>query len=55
VLKEKGQKKFIYSNGVKRKGQKSTRGVPPFLTDEKTVNDYYPFGMTIAERSSNKN
>jgi len=30
---------------------KSTRGVPPFLTDEKTVNDYYPFGMTIAERS----
>jgi len=25
--------------------------VPPFLTDEKTVNDYYPFGMTIAERS----
>jgi len=29
----------------------STRGVPPFLTDEKTVNDYYPFGITIAERS----
>ena len=29
----------------------STRGVPPFLTDEKTVNDYYPFGMTIADRS----
>jgi len=29
----------------------STRGVSPFLTDEKTINDYYPFGMTIAERS----
>ena len=29
----------------------STRGVPPFLSDEKTVNDYYPLGMTIADRS----
>jgi len=25
--------------------------MPPFLSDEKTVNDYYPFWMTIAERS----
>jgi len=25
--------------------------VPPFPTDEKAVNDYYPFWMTIAERS----
>jgi len=29
----------------------STRAMPPFLSDEKAVNDYYPFGMTIADRS----
>jgi len=34
-----------------KKGAKNTRAMPPFLTDEKTVNDYYPFGMTIADRS----
>jgi RHS repeat-associated protein len=27
------------------------RGVMPFTVDEKAVNDYYPYGMLIAERS----
>ncbi len=27
------------------------RGVPPFIVDERSVNDYYPYGMLIPERS----
>ncbi|MCX6147484.1 MAG: hypothetical protein NTW25_09595 [Candidatus Kapabacteria bacterium] len=28
-----------------------TRGVAPFVVDEKAVNDYYPYGMLISDRS----
>ncbi|MCX6145784.1 MAG: hypothetical protein NTW25_00820, partial [Candidatus Kapabacteria bacterium] len=31
----------------------STRGVAPFFVDEKAVNDYYPYGMLISDRSFN--
>jgi RHS repeat-associated protein len=29
----------------------ATRGIAPFIVDERAVNDYYPYGMLIPERS----
>jgi hypothetical protein len=32
-----------------------TRGLAPFIVDERAVNDYYPYGMLIPERSYSSN